>query len=74
MHQEEFIQANIESSGLPTAIGPITAGLPGKIALLFNAVVLSALLTYPVMPWVTRPLRPCLHPKSNNKQMGSLTS
>ena len=39
------------------ALDPITRLFPSKIALLINVVVLSALLTYPVMPWVTRLLR-----------------
>jgi antibiotic biosynthesis monooxygenase (ABM) superfamily enzyme len=45
------------------ALEPVTGGLPGSIALLLNEVILSALLTYPVMPWVTRLLRPWLYPK-----------
>ena len=46
------------------ALGPFTAGLPGKVALLLNVFILSSLLTYPVMPWVTRLLRPWLYAKS----------
>ena len=45
------------------ALGPVMEGLPWRIALLINVVILSALLTYPVMPWVTRLLRPWLYPK-----------
>ena len=44
------------------ALGPITSPFPNKIALLFNVVILSSLLTYPVMPWVTRLLRQWLYP------------
>jgi len=45
------------------ALGPVTGGFPSSIALLLNVVILSALLTYPVMPWVTSRLRPWLYPK-----------
>ncbi len=45
------------------ALGPVTGGFPWAIALLINVIILSALLTYPVMPWVTRLLRPWLYPK-----------
>ena len=48
---------------LSWALGPVTGGVPSRIALLLNVVILSALLTYPVMPWVTRLLRPWLYPK-----------
>lgn len=44
------------------ALGPVTGGFPREIALLINVVILSALLTYPVMPWVTRLLRAWLYP------------
>ncbi len=44
-------------------LGPVMEGFPWRIALLINVVILSALLTYPVMPWVTRLLRPWLYPK-----------
>jgi antibiotic biosynthesis monooxygenase (ABM) superfamily enzyme len=42
---------------------PIVSVFPEKLALLLNVISLSALLTYPVMPWVTRLLRPWLYPK-----------
>ena len=45
------------------ALAPVTGGFPWGIALLLNVVILSALLTYPVMPWVTRRLRPWLYPR-----------
>ncbi len=48
---------------LSWALAPVTGGVPNRIALLLNVVILSALLTYPVMPWVTRLLRPWLYPK-----------
>ena len=44
-------------------LGPVMEGFPWRIALLINVVILSALLTYPVMPWVTRLLKPWLYPK-----------
>ncbi len=48
---------------LRLALAPVTGGLPWGVALLPNVVILSALLTYPVFPWVTRLLRPWLYPK-----------
>ncbi len=48
---------------LSWALAPVTGGVPNRIALLLNVVILSALLTYPVMPWVTRLLRPWLYPR-----------
>ena len=47
-------------------LGPIVSQLPAKLGLLLNVIILSALLTYPVMPWVTRLLRPWLYPKAKN--------
>lgn len=44
-------------------LAPLTGGLHSKIALLLNVFFLSTLLAYPVMPWVTRLLRPWLYPK-----------
>ena len=48
---------------LHLALGPVTGGFPWELALFPNVVILSALLTYPVIPWVTRLLRPWLYPK-----------
>ncbi len=45
------------------ALAPVTGAFPSGFALLLNVVILSSLLTYPVMPWVTRLLRPWLYPK-----------
>lgn len=42
-------------------LSPITVHLPDSLALLFNVVVLSSLLTYPVMPLATRLLRNWLY-------------
>lgn len=47
-------------------LAPVTQAFPEKIALLVNVIVLSALLTYPVMPWVTRLLRGWLFPHSGS--------
>jgi uncharacterized protein len=44
------------------ALSPITGQLPEMLGLLFNVVVLSCLLTYPVMPFATRFLRNWLYP------------
>ena len=46
------------------ALAPFTASLPSSVALLLNVIILSSLLTYPVMPWITRLLRPWLYSKS----------
>ena len=42
---------------------PVMAEFPREFAILVNVVILSSLLTYPVMPWVTRLLRTWLYPK-----------
>jgi len=44
-------------------LGPPMDVFPREIATLVNVVILSSLLTYPVMPWVTRLLRAWLYPK-----------
>ncbi len=44
-------------------LGPVTQGIPKELAVLINVIILSTLLTYPVMPWVTRLLRAWLYPK-----------
>ena len=44
------------------ALGPVTEGIPSKIGLLLNVFILSILLTYPVMPLMTRLLRQWLYP------------
>jgi len=43
-------------------LAPVTGWLPGEIVLLISVIILSGLLTYPVMPWVTRLLRSWLYP------------
>jgi antibiotic biosynthesis monooxygenase (ABM) superfamily enzyme len=44
-------------------LGPILAEIRKEIATLVNVTILSSLLIYPVMPWVTRLLRTWLYPK-----------
>ncbi len=44
-------------------LGPVTQGIPKELAVLISVIILSTLLTYPVMPWVTRLLRAWLYPK-----------
>ncbi len=42
---------------------PVMTEFPKELSILVNVVILSSLLTYPVMPWVTRYLRTWLYPK-----------
>ncbi len=42
---------------------PIMEEFPRELSILVNVIILSSLLTYPVMPWVTRYLRIWLYPK-----------
>ena len=42
---------------------PITGHLPQPVQILFTVVALSALLTWPVMPWLSKVLRPWLMAK-----------
>ena len=42
---------------------PIMEEFPKELSILVNVIILSSLLTYPVMPWVTRYLRTWLYPK-----------
>ncbi len=44
-------------------LGPVTQDIPREFAALINVIILSCLLTYPVMPWVTRLLRAWLYPR-----------
>jgi uncharacterized protein len=45
-------------------LGPLLADLPALLALLISVAFVSALLTYPVMPGLSRALRFWLYPKS----------
>ncbi len=42
---------------------PIMEEFPKELSILVNVIILSSLLTYPVMPWVTRYFRTWLYPK-----------
>lgn len=46
-------------------LNPFLKELPSLLALLISVIVLSALLTYPVMPWLTRLLSFWLYPNSH---------
>lgn len=48
------------------ALEPVMQDVPREISTFVNVIILSALLTYPVMPWVTRLLRVAL-PKVNKQ-------
>ena len=41
----------------------ITGALPQPAQVLITVIVLSALLTWPIMPWLSKALRPWLMPK-----------
>jgi antibiotic biosynthesis monooxygenase (ABM) superfamily enzyme len=43
-------------------LGPLLAPLPPLLGLLISVTFVSALLTYPVMPWLTMLLRGWLYP------------
>lgn len=45
-------------------IGPLLKGLPFLLSLLVSVTFVSALLTYPVMPWLTKVLEPWLYSSS----------
>jgi antibiotic biosynthesis monooxygenase (ABM) superfamily enzyme len=48
-------------------LGPLLAGLPPLLALFISVVFVSALLTYPVMPWLSAALGFWLYPKADRK-------
>lgn len=48
-------------------LGPLLAGLPSLLALLISVVFVSALLTYPVMPWLSKGLGFWLYPKTGRR-------
>jgi antibiotic biosynthesis monooxygenase (ABM) superfamily enzyme len=43
--------------------GPFIGTLPDKLSLLISVVLVSALLTWPVMPWLTKLLGFWLYPE-----------
>lgn len=53
--------------GIDTLIGPYTDKFPFALSLLISTVLVSALLTWPVMPGLTRMLRPWLYPTSSKQ-------
>lgn len=46
-------------------LGPLLGGLPPRLGLLVSVTFVSALLTYPVMPWLTQMLEGWLYPRSS---------
>lgn len=48
-------------------LGPLLAGLPPLLALFISVIFVSALLTYPVMPWLTKGLAFWLYPKARQR-------
>ncbi len=48
-------------------LGPLLEGLPPLLAMLISVTFVSALLTYPVMPWLSKGLSFWLYPKSERR-------
>ncbi|HSM80073.1 MAG TPA: antibiotic biosynthesis monooxygenase [Nodosilinea sp.] len=48
-------------------LGPLLAGLPGLLGLFISVIFVSALLTYPVMPWLSKGLGFWLYPKAGRR-------
>ncbi len=48
-------------------LGPLLSGLPSLLALLISVIFVSALLTYPVMPWLSKLLGFWLYPTRSQK-------
>jgi antibiotic biosynthesis monooxygenase (ABM) superfamily enzyme len=48
-------------------LGPLLAGLPSLLALLISVMFVSALLTYPVMPWLSKGLGGWLYPRRGRR-------
>jgi antibiotic biosynthesis monooxygenase (ABM) superfamily enzyme len=48
-------------------LGPLLTGFPPLLALLVSVIFVSALLTYPVMPWLSRGLGFWLYPKADRR-------
>jgi len=51
-----------------TMLGPFLEGLPEPIALLISVIAVSALMTKPVLPWLTRVLDFWLYPASTGSR------
>lgn len=49
-------------------LGPLLVGLPSLLALLISVIFVSALLTYPVMPWLSKGLAFWLYPKARRSR------
>ncbi len=49
-------------------LGPLLNGLPGLLGLLISVIFVSTLLTYPVMPWLTKRLSFWLYPTSSSRR------
>ncbi len=48
-------------------LGPLLAGLPSLLGLFISVIFVSALLTYPVMPWLSKGLGFWLYPKAKRR-------
>ncbi|PSB34694.1 antibiotic biosynthesis monooxygenase [Stenomitos frigidus] len=48
-------------------LGPVLKGLPSLLGLLLSVTFVSALLTYPIMPWLTKLLSFWLYPSSRQR-------
>ncbi len=45
-------------------LGPLLGDLPQLLGMFISVIAVSALMSYPVMPWLSQLLRPWLYPKS----------
>lgn len=48
-------------------LGPLLGGLPPLLGLFFSVIFVSALLTYPVMPWLSKSLEFWLYPEASRR-------
>ncbi|HEY9648453.1 MAG TPA: antibiotic biosynthesis monooxygenase [Chroococcidiopsis sp.] len=49
-------------------LGPLLSGLPPLLGLLISVIFVSALLTYPVLPWLSKILRFWLYPSLSKRR------
>lgn len=49
-------------------LGPLLSGLPALLGLLISVFFVSALLTYPVLPWLSKSLRFWLYPSLSKRR------